>query len=143
MEKTLEPGLEHEVEILVTEDLVPPHMRSAGVGVFATPEMVRLIERTALEGVLPYLAPGQQTVGTRVELSHTAATPVGMRVRARVRLVEVDRRRLKFQVEVHDEVEKVGEATHERFIVDLDKSQARVREKVARWRGGGAPGERA
>ena len=137
MERKLEPGLEHAVEILVTEDLVPPHLRGAGVGVFATPEMVRLIERTALEGVLPFLAPGQQTVGTRVELSHTAATPVGMRVRARVRLVEVDRRRLRFQVEVHDELEKVGEATHERFIVDLDKSQARIREKLARWRGQG------
>ena len=132
----LAPGLEHSLEVTVTEEMTASHVRLAGVGVLSTPAMMRLIELAAHAGAQPFLAPGQSTVGTRIELAHLAATPVGMRVRATVRLVEVDRRRLRFQAEVLDELEKVGEGWNDRFIVDLDRSDARLREKLARWRGG-------
>ena len=135
MAEILAPGLEHTLEIMVTEEMTASHVRLAGVGVLSTHAMMRLIELAAHAGVRPFLAPGQSTVGTRIELAHLAATPVGMRVRATVRLVEVDRRRLRFQAEVFDELEKVGEGWNDRFIVDLDRSEARLSEKLRRWRG--------
>ena len=131
----LAPGLEHSREVTVTEEMTASHVRVAGVGVLSTHAMMRLIEQAAHACVEPFLAPGQSTVGTRVEVAHLAATPVGMRVRAVARLVAVDRRRLRFQAEVFDELEKVGEGWNDRFIVDLDRSEARLREKLARWRG--------
>src|SRR3989442_427010 len=76
------------------------------------------IEQTAIEAVQPSLAPGQATVGTRVDVAHLAATPVGMTVTITVELAEVDRRRLAFRVEVRDELDEAGKGTHERFLVD-------------------------
>jgi predicted thioesterase len=96
--------------------------------------MVRLMEECALEAVLPYLQPNQDTVGIRVEMRHLAATPMGMQVTARCTLVEIDRRRLVFKAEIHDELEKVGEGSNERFIVDKEKHEQRIAEKVARWK---------
>jgi predicted thioesterase len=104
------------------------------VEVFSTPELVRFVEICALEGVRPFLKTGQDTVGTRVDIRHLAATPVGMRVSAKCTLVEVDRRRLAFTFEVHDELDKIGEGTHERFIIDREKQQQRLQEKLARWK---------
>jgi predicted thioesterase len=97
--------------------------------------MVRLVEHCALEGVQPLLQANQNSVGTKVDLRHLGGTPMGMRVTARTTLVEIDRRRLVFQAEVHDEMEKVGEGTHERFIVDSEKHLQRIQEKHARWKG--------
>jgi predicted thioesterase len=96
--------------------------------------MVRLMEECALEAVLPYLQPNQDTVGIRVEMRHLAATPTGMKVTARCTLVEIDRRRLVFKAEIHDGMEKVGEGSNERFIVDKEKHEQRIAEKVARWK---------
>jgi predicted thioesterase len=117
----------------VTEGQAARHLLADGMGVFSTPELIRFIEVCALEGVRPYLAEGQDTVGTRVDVRHLAATPVGMRVTARTTLVEIDRRRLGFRVEVHDELDKVAEGTHDLFIVERDKQKQRVQEKLARW----------
>lgn len=130
----LAPGLRHSRSIVVTEDLTPPHLRGEPIRVFATPEMVRLIEQTGIDAVAPHLKPGQTTVGTRVDVAHLAATPEGMTVTATVELTAVDRRRLSFRVEVHDEVEKVGEGSHERFIVDAEQRGPRLETKVAAWR---------
>lgn len=130
----LVPGLRHSRSIVVTEDLTPPHLRGEPIRVLATPEMVRLVEQTGIDAVAPHLGPGQTTVGTRVDLAHVAATPEGMTVTATVELTAVDRRRLSFRVEVHDEVEKVGEGTHERFIVDAAQRGPRLEAKVTAWR---------
>jgi fluoroacetyl-CoA thioesterase len=127
-------GMVCEKTITVTEGLSAKHLAGQGVSVFSTPELVRFMEICALEGVRPALQPGQETVGTRVDIRHLAATPVGMRVTARCTLVGRDRRRLSFTFEVHDELDKIGEGTHERFIVDTDKQQQRLQEKVARWK---------
>ncbi|MFA5027265.1 MAG: thioesterase family protein [Candidatus Methylomirabilota bacterium] len=132
----LTTGMIFEKTIVVTDALAARHLVAAGgAAVFSTPEMVRFVEMCALEGVRPFLAEGQETVGTRVDIRHLAGTPVGMRVTARCTLAEIDRRRLAFTFEVHDELDKVGEGAHDRFIVDRDRQAARLQEKVARWRG--------
>jgi predicted thioesterase len=123
-----------EKTITVTEALAAQHLAGQGIGVFSTPELVRFVEICALEGVRPFLQPGQDTVGTKVDIKHLAATPIGMRVTARCTLVEIDRRRLGFRFEVHDELDKVSEGAHERFIVDKDKQQQRLKEKLVQWK---------
>jgi fluoroacetyl-CoA thioesterase len=134
MAAELKVGLTFEKTITVNESHAARHLAGKGIQVFSTPEMVRLMEECALEGVLPYLQPNQNTVGIRVEMRHLAATPVGMRVTARCTLVEIDRRRLVFQAEVHDELDKVGEGVNERFIVEREKHEQRLGEKLARWK---------
>jgi len=137
MADELPVGLTCEKTITVDESHAARHLAGKGVQVLSTPEMVRLMEECALEGVLPYIRPDQNTVGTRVEMRHLAPTPMGMRVTARCTLVEVDRRRLVFRAEVFDELEKVGEGMNERFLVDRDRHEQRLGEKVARWQGRG------
>jgi len=118
--------------------MTPAHLRSEPIRVLSTPDMIRLIEQTAIEAVAPHLAPGQATVGTRVDVSHLAASPVGMTVTITVELVEVDRRRLGFRVSVKDELDEAGKGTHERFIVDAEQRMPRLQEKLSRWK---APGQ--
>ena len=134
MADQLQVGMTFEKTITVSESVVAQHLAGQGIGVFSTPELVRFVEICALEGVRPFLQPGQDTVGTKVDIKHLAATPIGMRVTARCMLVEIDRRRLSFTFEVHDELDKVGEGAHERFIVDKDKQQQRLKEKLIRWK---------
>ena len=100
--------------------------------------MIRLVEQTAIEAVAPHLAPGQTTVGTRVDIAHLAATPVGMTVTITVELTEVDRRRLAFRVEVRDELDEAGKGTHERFIIDGAQRLPRLEDKLKRWKAAGA-----
>ena len=134
MAEPLKIGMRFEKTLTVTEPLTAAQLHHRGIYVMSTPEMVRLVEHCALEGVQPFLQPNQNSVGTRVDLRHLGGTPMGMRVTARTTLVEIDRRRLVFQAEVHDELEKVGEGTHERFIVDAEKHLQRIQEKQARWK---------
>ena len=114
------------IEQTVTPDLTAARIGSGLVEVFATPMMIALIEQTCLESVLPYLDEGQGTVGTLVNVTHSAATPVGMRVWCDSELVEVDRRRLVFSVKAYDECGLIGEGTHERFVIDTAKFQAKI-----------------
>ena len=88
--------------------------------------MIALVERTCNESVLPQLEPGQGTVGTLVNVTHTAATPVGMRVWCDSELVEVDHRRLLFRVRVFDECGPIGEGSHERFVIDTERFQQKA-----------------
>ncbi len=134
MAEQLRVGMSFEKTIAVTEELAARHLVGQGVGVLSTPELVRFVEICALEGVKPLLESGQDTVGTRVDVRHIAATPVGMKVTARCTLTEIDRRRLEFTFEVHDELDRVAEGTQGRFIVDTEKQQQRIREKIARWK---------
>ena len=134
MTETLRVGVVCEKTITVTDELSAKHLAGSGIAVFSTPELVRFVEICALEGVRPFLQPGQETVGTHVDIRHLAATPVGMRVTATCVLQALDRRRLSFTFEVHDELDKIGEGTHERFVIDREKQQQRLQEKVARWK---------
>jgi predicted thioesterase len=123
----LEAGLKGSLSWEVTEDLC---MTRGVVPVFSTPSMVLLVERAAIHTIEPYLSAEQRTLGTAVEIRHLAPSFPAQRVRAEVELLEVDRRRLSFRFEVFDEVEKVGEGTHTRFIVDPDKYDERVKAKL-------------
>ena len=117
----LEIGIKGKEEAVVEEKYTAKALGSGGLAVLATPAMIALSEKTALESVKPYLEEGTSTVGTRVDMAHLAATPVGMKVTCETELIEIDRRRLLFKVEVYDEVEKIAEGTHERFIVNNAK----------------------
>ena len=130
----LAPGLKHTQTVTVTEDMTPAHLRGDAIRVLATPEMVRLVEQTAIQSVQPHLKAGQSTVGTTVSIRHIAGTPEGMKVTISVELKEIDRRRLAFTFEVHDEMEKVGEGTHERFIIDREARAPRLQQKIDAWK---------
>jgi fluoroacetyl-CoA thioesterase len=97
--------------------------------VLSTPRLIGRLEQTAHQAILPHLSEGQTTVGTLVNVRHLAATPVGMAVRFRVELLEVDGRRLRFKVEAWDEVEKIAEGEHERFVIDRSRFGERLEKK--------------
>ena len=125
----IELGIKGSSSCTVTSDLTAKSLRSGGLDVLATPIMVALMEEAALLSVRPYLEPGTDTVGTRLDVSHLSATPVGMKVRAESTLVEIDRRRLVFEITAHDDVEVVGKGTHERFIVNSEKFVSKCNSK--------------
>ena len=103
---------------------------SGSIDVLATPAMIALMEGAAARAVQPSLPAGQITVGTRVDVRHLAATPLGVEVRVRAELLEIDGRRLVFRVEAFDPQDKIGEGTHERTIVDPARLLARARTKA-------------
>lgn len=127
---TLKTGLCHEVSTMVDENNTAIAYGSGGVKVFATPAMIGLMEKAALELADQHLPAGESTVGTQVNVKHTAATPVGMKVSARAELIEVDGKRLVFIVEARDETGPIGTGTHERFIINLEKFIKRAENKL-------------
>lgn len=124
-------GLTGQASVVVVPEVTARHLGSGTVAVFATPEMVRLMERAAVHALAPYLAPGQQSVGTMINVRHLAATPLGATVTATAELVEVNGRRLTFKVSAHDGVELIGEGLHERALIDLARFEARVQAKAS------------
>lgn len=131
----LKPGLRHSETITVGEPMaVPASGRVLGFdapmpAVLATTNLIGLVEWTCVTALTPYLAPTQRTVGTRVDMTHLAATPIGMRVTAAVELLEFDGRRLRFKAEVRDEAELIGEGFHERALIENDRFLARLARK--------------
>ena len=122
-------GLKGLAETLVTEENTAAAMGSGLLPVFATPAMLALMENAAASSVQPYLDEGQGSVGTRLEVSHLVATPLGLAVRAESELLTVDRRKLRFAVRAWAGDELIGEGVHERFIIDsarfLEKALAK------------------
>jgi len=125
----LKPGLVGEKSLTVEAKHTARHLGSGGVDVFATPAMVALMEEAALGAVDPLLPPGQLTVGSSLEVRHIAPTPLGMKVTARAELLAVDGRMLSFRVEAFDEREKIGEGTHVRAVIQLDRFSAKLAAK--------------
>lgn len=128
-------GLEGAHSLVVAEEHVPPHLRGTNAEVVSTPSLVLFMEMACFGAIEPYLKPGHTSVGTVVELKHLAGTPKGMRLEARARLVERDRRRFVFEVEIFDEEEKVAEGRHERFVVPRERTNEKLARKVAKVRG--------
>lgn len=122
----LTTGIKGRETVLVTEANSAKSMGSGLLDVFATPAMTALMEMTAWKSVAPYLEEGAGTVGTRLDITHDAPTPLGMEVRCESKLTEIDGRRLVFQVAAYDEKGKIGGGTHERFIIQNDKFQAKA-----------------
>lgn len=121
MEFSLRAGMQARIDRTVTDADTAIRFGSGDVAVFATPMMIALMEKAALDAVDPHLPPGYATVGTTVEISHLAATPVGMGVYATAELVEVNGKKLKFRIEAFDEQEKIGEGWHGRYIIQTEK----------------------
>jgi len=126
----IQPGLSNETTHLVEERHLASVWGSGLAAVLATPVLVAFCEECARLAVDALLPAGQQTVGARIDIRHLAATPPGMTVTVRAELLEVDGRRLRFRVEAWDAVEKIGEAEHERFVIDAARFQQRLTEKV-------------
>ena len=124
---TLKVGMKHTVEWDVTEKLCTTR---GEYQVFSTPSMTQFVELTSQSLAIPHLKPGQGQVGVSVNIRHLAPTPIGKKVRCETELVAIDRRRLTFKAKVYDDVEQVGEAEHERFVIDLDKYMARLKAKI-------------
>lgn len=123
----LKVGMKDTLEWEVTERLSTTR---GEYRVFSTPSMTLFVEMAAHKLVAPHLKPGQGQVGLSINLRHMAPTPLGKKVRAEVELVGIDRRRLTFKVKVFDEVEQVGEAEHERFVIDVDRYVERLKKKI-------------
>ena len=128
----IKPGATAEIGLTVTEDKTAHAMGNRGVHVFATPFVIGLLEDAAGAVMRPHYPPGGGSVGTMVEMKHLAATPVGMKVRAKATLLESDGKRFLFSVEAWDEKEKIAEGRHERFVVpDMERFLARAMKKSA------------
>lgn len=122
-------GLRAEMEIIVTEADTAARWGSGLVPVYSTPALVGLMESAAVAALTGHLPAGQTTVGGRIDIRHLAPTPISMKVWAVAELTGVEGRKLVFKVEAWDELEKVGEAVHERFIIDEARFMARVQSK--------------
>ena len=125
--ETLKPGMKGTFSLKVERK----HCTSrGGPWVFSTPEMVKFSELSCHQLVEPMLGAGENSVGVTVHIRHLAPTLEGQTVRSEVELIEVDRRRLKFKVNLFDELEQIGECEHERFVVDVAKSGERLKAKA-------------
>ena len=125
----LQTGIKGEVTEIVSENNSAAAMKSGELNVYATPSMIALMEQAAYKSVAGELEEGMGTVGTLMNVSHISATPLGMEVTAKTELIEIDRKRLVFHVEAFDERGKIGEGTHERFIIDNRKFQEKTDNK--------------
>lgn len=123
-------GLVGEVEVVVQHADTADALGNRGVHVLATPRLVALLEQAAIRAVEAHLPAGAGTVGTRIDVRHLAATPVGMRATIRATLQEVDGRRLVFAIEGRDDAEPIVEGTHERFQIDQARFLARIDAKA-------------
>jgi predicted thioesterase len=125
---TLKVGMKDTLEWDVTEKLTTAR---GDYRVFSTPSMCLFAEMAAHRLVEPHLKLGQGQVGLTVNIRHMAPTPIGRRVRAAVELTAIERRKLSFHINIHDDTEQVGEVTHERFVIDVDKYVERLKQKFA------------
>lgn len=132
MTAPLERGIEGRAQIVAGPGNLASDLGSGFIAVFSTPTMIALMETAAGTSVEPLVGAGRTTVGVRVDVRHLAATPPGMQVVARSRLVEVDGKRLIFEVWAEDERERIGEGVHERVIVDRSRFMQKVEAKAAR-----------
>ncbi len=128
----LEVGRINELEMTVSREMCADHLGNGGIQVLATPFLIGILEGVAADLIQTELEEGQGSVGVQVNVRHLAATPVGMKVRARAQLAEINGKRMLFHVEARDDVEVVMSGTHERYVLDsIERFLARVRSKGA------------
>jgi predicted thioesterase len=128
-EEILKPGIENRRDDTVSVKNCAAALGSGGLDVYATPSMVTLMEGSALYAVSDILPPGWTTVGTELNVKHLSGTPLGMKVYATAELISIDGRELLYTVDAFDEAGKIGEGTHKRFIVEIEKFMAKVEAK--------------
>jgi fluoroacetyl-CoA thioesterase len=123
------PGLNGISEMVVTEEDLVSHLGGVSVNVLSTPRLIQLMEAAAIKAIRDYLPDDQLSLGTRVNIKHLLATPVGMKVTAHALLTSVEKNRLFFMVDAYDEKEKVAEGEHERILVAKERFLQRVEKK--------------
>lgn len=131
MIEEIKVGIVGEGSDEVTRQKSAAHIGSGDVGVYATPQMVLLVERTSHDLLAEYLSPGQVSVGIEIELKHLAPTPIGDSVRARCEVTEVNGNRIRLHAEMWDSEELVGVADHRRVIIEVKRFLERVEKKAA------------
>ena len=124
------PGSIGRHEIIVAHEHTAPHVGSGKVEVLATPVLVNLMEAAALNAAERFLPAGHQSLGTRLDIRHIAATPVGMKVVATAEVIRVEGRLITFRVEAHDEKELIGDGMHDRVVVNVARFDQRVQDKL-------------
>ena len=122
-------GCKGRAQLTVTQDKTAAAVGSGLVPVFATPYMIALMENAAVNALAPYLAEGEGSVGTRLEVTHDAATPIGMQVWAEAELTAVEGRKLTFAVRAYDQAGPIGGGTHERFVIAVDRFLAKAQRR--------------
>ena len=135
MTEPVTPGVAGTLTRTVTREVTT---QRGDLHIYSTPNVVLLLEEAAIEALRPHLDAHQDSVGSRVELAHTAPTLEGQTVTAVVTVTEVDRRRVSFDVVVRDDAEEIARGTHERFVIDLDKFTGRLEDKHDRVTAGAA-----
>ena len=128
MKSSLVPGDTIAKQIDIDESRCIGFMGPANA-VYATPEMINDMEYTCRDLLLRHLDPGEDSVGSQVKVDHLAATPLGMKVTIEAKIIEVDRRRVTFEVVARDQIEECGRGTHVRFVVDTEKNKQRIAAK--------------
>ncbi len=126
----LKTGIKGKSETAVTKELCADAWGSGGLPVYATPAMIALMENTAWASVEPCMEEGRSTVGTKLDVSHLSASPVGAHITCESELIDVDGRRLVFRVNASDDAGPIGEGLHERFIINTEKFMARTEAKL-------------
>jgi predicted thioesterase len=129
---TLRPGQSGHAELLVGEEHTAPRVGSGLVHVLATPVMINLFEAAALDALDRHLPPGYQSLGTVLHVRHIAATPVGMKVFALATITRIEGRTVHFDLNAKDQKELIGDGSHERVVVNVEKFSRRVAGKSAR-----------
>ncbi|MGD1091140.1 MAG: thioesterase family protein [Bryobacteraceae bacterium] len=122
-------GLKGEHKQLVTPEVAVGFLGPQDARVLGTPYMILLLEFASRDSILPFLDPGYDSVGTEVNVRHLAATPLGMQVSFKSEVIAVEDRRVRFKIEAFDEKEKIGDGTHERFIIQVERFTKRLAEK--------------
>jgi predicted thioesterase len=135
MVEELKIGISGHQEDLVTKDKTAVTMGSGSLEVYATPSMIALMEGAAVNALENRLPAGTDSVGTGLEVLHLAATPLGMKVRATATLININGRKLAFEVEAFDEVDKIGSGIHQRYLIDGEKFMERCQGKKGEERG--------
>ncbi len=123
-------GLKGSAAIVVGEEQTAPRVGSGRVRVLATPVMINMMEAAALDAIESLLPAGHQSLGTHLDVGHYAATPVGMTLRATAEVTKIDGRNVEFRVEAFDDRERIGDGTHTRVVVNVDRFDQRIQKKL-------------
>ncbi len=123
-------GLKGNAQIRVGEEQTAPRVGSGRVRVLATPVMINMMEAAALDAIENLLPSGHQSLGTHLDVGHYAATPVGMTLRATAEVTRIDGRNVTFRVEAFDDKERIGDGTHTRVVVNVERFDARIQKKL-------------
>lgn len=123
-------GIRGEASTVVDDSQTAAAIGSGAVASFSTPSMVALMESAAINAITPYLDEGESSVGSEIAVRHLAATPLGFRVRVEAEVTAVDGKRISFALSAFDNQEKIGEGTHERYVIDMARFMERVRRKA-------------